>query len=168
MARPRGILSFEWSFDSLTPALKNAPRETQAAVAQVIEKTTDRAFRIVKNRTPVNSGNARRGWRKESRGTSGRVFNAVDYINVLEFGPYPVTSANRTSRSGGIRRGGAILGGAPPARRTQRAPGGEPSMRSNVSRQAPQGMVRKTLKDIEPRFVADLTDAINSLPSWTR
>lgn len=176
--RPRGrrsrgaLISFEWVSDTLTEAMEAIPQETEAAISQVVETTTDRAFRIVKNRTPVDSGEARRGWRQEMRGSTGFIVNNVDYINVLEFGPYPVTPASHTQRRG-LRRGRAVLGGAPPPRgrgtaRTTRAPGGQPSMRSNVSKQAPKGMVRITLQEIEPRFVVDIADAINNLPSWKR
>lgn len=162
------FLSFEFTDKNLVKALSSLPKETQIAVSGVVKKTTDRVFRIVKNKTPVDTGRARAGWRKESRGAEGRIVNSVPYINVHEFGGYPVTPAARTSRTGGFRRGRAVLGGAPPRARTRRAPGGEPPMTSNVSRQAPQGMLRKTFNDIQPRFVVDLVDAINSLPSWRR
>ena len=173
MARKKNLISFEWTDESLVTAVGLVPFETEHAVSEVVRKTTNRAFKIVKNRTPVDRGRARRGWKKETRGTEGRFFNDVAYINVLEFGPYPVTATKRTSRSGVIRRGKGSLGGAvPPSVRgtakTQRTPGGRPTMRSNVSKQAPQGMVRITLQEIEPRFVVDLVDAINSLPSWGR
>lgn len=174
----RALLSFDWSDTSLVTALDNLPREAEAAVAQVVAVTTDRAFKMAKNRTPTDRGDARNGWRQSARGRNGRIFNNVAYINVLEFGPYPVTPASHTSRSG-LRRGRAVLGGLPPpdkrdaggrftgTARTQKAPGGRPTMRSNVSKQAPRGMVRSTLEDIQPRFLADLTNAINTLPSWT-
>jgi len=171
MAKSRALLSFEWGTDTLIPALENLPREAERAVAEVVAITTDRAYKMAKNRTPVDRGDARNGWRQSARGANGRIFNNVPYINVLEFGGYPVTPAAHTSRSG-LRRGRAVLGGLPPpsnltgTARTAKAPGGRPSMRNNVSKQAPRGMVRSTLEDIQPRFLADLTNAINTLPAW--
>jgi len=178
MAKSRALLSFEWGTDTLIPALENLPREAERAVAEVVALTTDRAFKMAKNRTPVDRGDARNGWRQSARGANGRIFNNVAYINVLEFGGYPVTPSSHTSRSG-LRRGRAVLGGRPPpsardaggrftgSARTQKAPGGRPDMRNNVSKQAPRGMVRSTLEDIQPRFLSDLTNAINTLPAWT-
>lgn len=179
MARSPALLSFAWGENSLVPALVNLPPEAAAAVAAVIRTTTDRAFRIAKNKTPVDRGDARNGWRQVASGQKGRIFNNVPYINVLEFGGYPVTPASRTRRSG-LRRGKAILGGAPPPNtrdssgrfqggaRTQKArSSGRAPMRSNVSKQAPVGMVRSTLEELRPRFLSDLTHAINSLPSWS-
>lgn len=176
MMAKRALLSFAWSDTSLVQALANVPRESEAAIAKVVADTTDRAFKIAKNRTPVDRGRARQGWKQHARGRHGSISNNVAYINVLEFGGYPVTPAKHATRKGGFRRGKALLGGAPPPAggrsgrgqaRTKRAPGGTPRMRDNVSKQAPGGMVRWTLEHIQPRFLSDLTDAINRLPSWT-
>lgn len=168
----RDLLSFEWGDESLIKALANMPKEAEAAISRVVRETTNRAFRIARNRTPVDTGQARAAWKQEAEGSNGRIVNNAPHINVLEFGGYPVTPARRTRRRGGFRRGRAILGGARPPEKavgtaaTQRAPGGSPEMRDNVSKQAPRGMVRSTLEDIQPRFLADLEDAINNLPSW--
>lgn len=176
MARREDLLSFSWGDRNLVEALKNLPKEANAAVSRVVTQTTDRAFRIAKNKTPVDSGEARSAWRRVIHGTEGKIVNNAPHINVLEFGGYPVTPARTATRRGGFRRGRAILGGAPPPRggrsgrgtaRTQRAPGGDPSMRHNVSKQAPRGMVRSTLEELQPRFLADLDDAINNLPGWS-
>lgn len=175
------LLTFEWSKNTLAPALENLSKEAEAAVAQVVEDTTNRAFKIAKNKTPTDRGDARRGWRKESRGSQGRIFNDVAYINVLEFGGFPVTALGRsgTLRPGALIRGRAQLGGAPPPKkrdksgkftgtaRTQSARGSRKvPMTNNVSKQAPRGMVRAALAEIQPRFLSDLKNAINSLPSW--
>jgi len=176
--KSKDLLSFSWSDTSLITAMENLPPEAEAAVARVVSDTTDRAYRKAINKTPVDRGDARRGWKREARGRNGRIYNNVEYINVLELGGYPVTPASHASRTGGFRRGKAILGGAPPpdkrdaggrftgTARTQKAPGGEPKMRNNVSKQAPKGMVRDTLREIQPRFMADLEWAITTLPSW--
>ena len=155
------MLSFEWTDESLVRALDNLPKETQEAVSKVVEDTTGRAFRIIKNRTPIDRGKAHRGWRQKVSGSTGKITNDVDYINVLEFGGYPVRRASAGASPGTLRRGRAVLGGLPPGPRTQRAPGGEPPMRSNVSKQAPRGMVRSTLQEIEAPFLFDLAENID-------
>ena len=164
------MLTFEFTDKSLIKAVESLPSETQTALAAVVKATTEKATKLIKGKTPVESGKAKAGWKSKSRGVSGAIFNNVDYINVLELGGYPVRSAKRATRQavGGFRRGNAILGGLSPGPKTRRAAGGAPAMTSNVSKKAPKGMVRSTLEEIEPQFVIDITDAINSLPSWKR
>ena len=147
MAKPLLSLSFP-GIKRFDTALLNMGKGARKEVIDVVRETTNRVFRIIKNRTPVDQGNARRAWKKVTRWDSssaaatstieGVITNNVAYINVLEFGGYP---------------------GLGP--RTQPAPAGEPDMRSTVSRQAPQGMVRVTLKEIEPRFLADVERALD-------
>ncbi len=156
-----GLLDFEWTNLDLSDALEELPETARKAIAETIDDTTERAIKIVKFKTPVDSGRAISGWEKstEDGGLKGVFSNDTPYINVLEFGGYPVRSA--ASGQGGFRRGNAVLGGLPPGPRTQRAPGGDPEMRDNVSKQAPRGMVRATLQEIEPQFVFDLNEALD-------
>ena len=127
--------------------------------------------------------------KKTGRGTI-TISNDAPHINVLEFGGYPVVADRKkkaakkkkakkkkkkrpriarapgakkrtNERTGpGRRRGGARLGGFPPGPRTQVAPGGSPTMTSNVSRQAATGMVRQNLSRIQDRFVFLLEEAV--------
>ena len=144
--------------------LKGAPKRVNKEIARVVKETTDDAFQKIKFATPRESGEAQAGWkqREEDDGRTGVMENKVDHINVLEFGPYPVTALSRSGvlRSGALIRGKAQLGGFRPGPRTQRAPGGKPTMRSNVSKQAPRGMVRRTLAELRPGFAIDMTEAV--------
>lgn len=157
------LFDFKWTDTSLEKALEELPQRAATAVKKTIRETTQRAVKIAKFKTPVDSGAAIRGWKVsfEDGGLRGVFRNDVPYINVLEFGGYPVRKATAGASPGTLRRGGAILGGLPAGRRTQRAPGGAPPMRSNVTRQAPRGMVRVTLLEIEPQFVADLNESLD-------
>lgn len=157
------FVGFRFSDTSLITALGAVEQRAQEAISAVVRRHALRAVGLIRGRTPVDSGRARRGWRIQTAGTGGTrgiLTNDVPYITVLEFGGYPVTALSRTRRSGGFRRGAARLGGAPPGPKTQRAPAGQPGMRSNVSSQATRGMVRQTLTRIEPRFLADLNRAV--------
>ena len=96
-------------------------------------------------------------------GEKAVIENAVPYITVLEYGSYPVIPVkHKRTGGGGIRRGNAWIGGNyPPGPRTVRAGGSGPKMaEGNVSRQAPIGMVRITLQELEPEFVFNLEEAI--------
>jgi hypothetical protein len=75
-------------------------------------------FNRIRTRTPVDTGNARQGWRLQLRPGAAVILNRVRYVEVLEFGGYR---------------------GVGP--KTQRGPGGI------YSRQAPRGMVRRTLAE---------------------
>lgn len=157
------MLEFEFVDEGLIEALEGLPTNAQRAVVETVRSTTQRGQQIVKFRTPVDSGKALNGWqvRYEDGGSRGVFFNDVAYINVLEFGGYPVRAATAGASPGTLRRGKAILGGLPPGPRTQRAPGGTPKMRSNVSKQAPRGMVRSTLEELEPQFIFDLNENLD-------
>lgn len=156
-------LEFEFIDEGLVEALENLPRNAQEAVIKTVRDTTRRARNIVVFKTPVDRGTLINGWkvRLENGGERGVFFNDVPYANVAEFGGWPVRSLARAAGPGTLIRGNAVLGGLPPGPRTQRAPGGEPNMRSNVSKQAPQGMVRSTLIEIEPQFVFDLAENLD-------
>ncbi|HEU01433.1 hypothetical protein LCGC14_0273400 [marine sediment metagenome] len=157
------MLTFEFVDEGLAEALRDLPQNVAGAIEKTVRDTTARARNIAKFKTPVDSTKAINGWRIrfEENGQRGVFFNEVPYINVLEFGGYPVRRASAGASPGTLRRGRAVLGGLPPGPRTQRAPGGEPPMRSNVSKQAPRGMVRFTLQEIEPAFLFDLSENID-------
>lgn len=145
--------------------LRQLPQKVKAAVNKVVEETSDRLFQRIKNDTPRDRGDLAGAWSR-SVTTRGRatIRNTRDYANVAEFGGWPVipNSRARTNATGpGLVRGQATLGGYPPGPRTQIAPGGSPTMLSNVSRQAPKGMVRQNLDRITDRFVFDLEEAID-------
>lgn len=195
--------------DTVTPTLLAAPDAIRVGVQKVVDQTAAKLFKRVRLATPRDSGAAARGWVEivEGRGEKAtvRLVNKVDYINVLEFGGYPVVSLKKRSAKkktkkkrprrksakeldrarkskgtpkrkqggsqkashtpvGAVVRGGARLGGGyPPGPRTQKDGGGDPPMLSNVSRQAPKGMVRKQLAAIRPEFLFDLEEAIDKI-----
>ena len=136
---------------------------TREAVIKTVKDTTLRGQQIVKFKTPVDTTKAINGWhtRFENGGERGLFVNEVAYINVLEFGGYPVRPISSGASPGTLIRGKAILGGLPPGPRTQRAPGGDPDMRSNVSKQAPRGMVRSTLAELQDQFIFDLGENLD-------
>lgn len=193
--------------DDLSPTLLKAPDLLKAAIQAVVDDTSKKLFRRIRLATPRDRGTAAAGWNEETTGTGAtagkRLVNTVAYINVLEFGGYPVvalkkkkakkkkakkkatrksakdlapgkgkkkkakqggskTAKPKHTPSGAIIRGAARLGGGyPPGVRTQKDGGGDPSMLSNVSRQAPKGMVRKNLEAIRPEFFFELEEAID-------
>lgn len=152
----------------ISPAMKKLPKEVQDAVKKVVAETAKTVFDRIKRDTPRDRGTAAKNWKRKTKtnksGTTSTISNNTPYINVLEYGGYPVVPASRAggaSTSGGIVRGNAVLGVGPPGPRTQRATGGSPTMRSNVSSQAPAGMVRQNLERIAQRFEFDLEEAID-------
>ena len=148
--------------DNVSPALKGLPKNVSIAIKRVVKETADRVFKRIIDSTPRDRGTAARGWRRR-RGKEGaqEFVNNIPYINVLEYGGYPVVPASRAKVKTGLKRGNAFLGGHPPKARTQKAPSGSPSMRTNVSRQAPRGMVRQNLERIQARYAFDLEEAID-------
>ena len=158
-------LEFEFQDEGLVEALANLPKNAQDAIVETVKQTTERGRNIVKFKTPTDSGRAINGWdiRYENGGERGVFFNEVPYINVLEYGGYPVRPIARASSAavGAFIRGKAVLGGLSPGPRTQRSQGGAPIMRNNVSKQAPQGMVRSTLIELEDQFIFDLQEALD-------
>ena len=161
------LLPFRWAETGLLKAINDLAvgKSAKKAIQATVKKMTLRAVKIAKFKTPVDSGRAIRGWKMklEKDGTVGVFFNDVPYVNVLEFGGYPVTALGRrgTLRPGAFIRGKAQLGGHAPGKRTQRPPGGKPDMRANVSKQSPRGMVRSTIIDIEPAFLFELNKALD-------
>ena len=147
------------------PALKKLPKEVQAAIEKVVKKTGDKLEQRIKDDTPRDRGQAGglvSKWKRSGTADEVVLTNTAPYANVIEFGGYPVRPARGSSAGGaGFKRGKAILGGLPPGPRTQTAPGGSPAMVSNVSRQAPSGMVRQNLERITAPFVFDLEEAID-------
>ena len=170
------LLSFSIDVSDMKRALRTAPRAVRLGIKSAIKKTTMKAFRRTRSKTPTDRGIARGGWRFRftNRGLTGEIFNDVDHINVLEYGGFPVRAASRVKRrsAGSFKRGNAILGGHKPGPRTQRARdvrgleppaerAGKRSHNSNVSKQAPSGMIRITFRDIQPEFARELENEIN-------
>lgn len=168
------FFAFRWQTTTLEDALEELGPKAVREVGKVIKATTKRAYKIAKNKTPVRTGKAFSSWKQstEKGGLEGIVSNDVPYINLLEYGSYPVRPISRASGQGdSIKRGRAYLGGSfPPFKhggevtRTTRAPSsGEPKMLSpgNVSKEAPRGMVRLALIEVEPQFVLDLEEALD-------
>ena len=149
------------------PALRKLPREVQEAIDKVVADTSEKLFNRIVTDTPRDrgqGGGAVSRWTRTVQAAQALIKNDAPHINVLEFGGYPVRAIKgRTLASGvgGFQRGNAVLGGLSPGPRTQIAPGGSPTMISNVSRQAPQGMVRQNLERITAPFVFDLEEAID-------
>ena len=150
---------------STTLDLKGAGKRVNDAIAKVVDRTARDVYMKIKLATPSRTGFARGSWKryKSSDGLTAVIENKADYINVLEFGGYPVTALGRSGklRSGALIRGKAQLGGSPPGPNTRKAQGGEPTMRSNVSKQAPRGMARRTMAEAEPVFMFDVAEAID-------
>lgn len=149
------------------PALRKLPREVQDAIDKVVEDTSKKLFDRIVTDTPRDrgqGGGAVSRWTRTVDGDQALITNDAPHINVLEFGGYPVRATKGRALAvgvGGFQRGNAVLGGLSPGPRTQIAPGGSPTMVSNVSRQAPQGMVRQNLARITEPFVFDLEEAID-------
>lgn len=53
---------------------------------RVISKVADDTIRIAVSKTPIDQGQARRGWRLEDAGRDKRIVNRVSYIDLLEKG----------------------------------------------------------------------------------
>lgn len=53
---------------------------------RVISKVADDTLRIAQSKTPIDKGQARRGWRLEDAGKDKRIVNRVSYIDLLENG----------------------------------------------------------------------------------
>lgn len=151
----------------LAAGFRRLPRKVEQAIEKVVDDTSKLLFDRIVTDTPRDRGT---GGGLVSRWTRTVVMgqavikNDAPHANVAEFGGWPVipNSKGRPNATGpGLPRGGATLGGYPPGPRTQIAPGGSPVMISNVSRQAPEGMVRQNLERIEDRFVFDLEEAVD-------
>lgn len=153
-------------------AFTRLERELPDAVAAGIQETGTLAQGRIRTNTPVDKGRARSSWRRRSldAGKVVEIFSNVPYINVLEFGGYPVRAASLLSFQppGSFRRGRAFLGGARPGPRTRRPasvsgldPTAQPfgrQINANVSTQAPRGIVRLVLRDIDRRELAPIID----------
>ena len=161
-------------------AIENVTKETSELLfTRIVDDTP---------RDRGSAGGAASKWTKSPPDASGTVTieNDAPHSRVLELGPYPVVATGKRKKRGGKKkkkkkragrkgrekrakrertgpgelRGNARLGGFPPGPRTQVAPGGSPVMKSNVSRQAPKGMVRQNLERIQDRYVFALEESI--------
>jgi len=94
-------LSFTFIDKGLGKALADLPENTQGAIRKTVKDITKRALAIVKFKTPTDSTTAINGWRTrfENDGQRGIFFNEVPYINVLEFGGYPVVSTKKRKKT---------------------------------------------------------------------
>ncbi len=176
MAKP--LLSITLDTSGLEKVFRDLPGVAVDVTRRTVLNTGKKAFRRIRNRTPVDRGKARGSWRIrplkgglviEIRGGGKR----APHLGVLELGGYPVRARSRVRNipAGAFIRGKAVLGGRPPGPRTQRPPrvkGLEPpakprgrALNPNVSKQAPRGMLRITFGEIEPEFVADLEEALD-------
>ena len=70
---------FDKNLDIFTETIKNVPKKK-------IEEIQNRAFKRLRELTPVATGRARDGWFKETRGEDRAIVNEVPYIKVLEDG----------------------------------------------------------------------------------
>lgn len=163
MAAP--LIRFEWRDNGLVALASGIPARLKDEARKVVAATTERMFQAAKHLTPVDSGRAMSRWRIEMQpdGKSGRIVNDTDYINVLEFGGYPVRALSRVSdKSRGFVRGRALLGGQfQPGPRTAAFLGGSIPMANNVSRQATTGMVRTAVAQCADQFEFDLAEALD-------
>lgn len=175
MAKKGSFIKLTVDTEVMVGALREAPLAVRMGIARAVERTTAKAYRRIRNRTPVDRGDARSGWkfRFQNNGTRAIISNNVPYITVLEYGGYPVRPKNTARRTpGSFVRGRARLSGFRPGPRTMRASGtgvdlipkAEPrgrDMNDNVSRGAPLGMLRITFAEIEPEFVDSLEREID-------
>lgn len=60
--------------------------EIKKSVSDEIKFFTDTYQQEVKKRTPIDTGKARRGWKKRTSSKSGEIRNRVPYIEKLEDG----------------------------------------------------------------------------------
>jgi hypothetical protein len=117
------------------------PDAVNAAVISTVARTADKAFERMRDRTPVDrgvAGGAISRWRRRilRDGLEQEFVNDAAHIGRLEFGGYPGT-------------------------RNRCQAGVDPYTRTYVSKQAPRGMVRVTLDEIEPEFAFDLEEAVD-------
>lgn len=131
------------NIDAYTANLHGRIAAMQREAKTLTIKAGSELFRGTQDRTPVDTGRAKASWRSHALDdyTWQVISEGVPYIGMLEFGGY-----------------------AGPGPKTQPAPGGEPAMVSNVTRQAPHGMLRLTLLDIREVYLRDLGVALAT--SW--
>ncbi len=130
-------------------------RKLKKEAQEAVEKAAKGMLQEIVAATPSGKGKARSGWRlvRQSSGSniSIAIKNSVKYINVLEYGGYPVRAISRSkAQRGAIVRGKGYVGGNfDPGPRTQPSSSTDPLMLkpSNVSSEAPKGMVRNTIKN---------------------
>ncbi len=141
---------FEWVTASLIDALSNLDEDASEAVVEVVKETTERAFQAARHASPIgDTDRLINSWRLtfEEGGLVGVITNNTPYANIAEYGGWP----------GARWRTGNDYAPGP---RTARAPGGEPEMFNNVSKQAPRGMVRVTIEGMRDQFGFDLEERI--------
>lgn len=65
---------------------KNAMRGLEREKDRFISEIADDILEVARQKTPIDEGRARAGWRRESRGSDVAVVNRVPYIDLLERG----------------------------------------------------------------------------------
>jgi hypothetical protein len=100
-----------------------ATRKIEADVNKAVTVVSNDLFGHIQMRTPVDTGRLRQGWQIEKTKDGYRIFNALPYAEVVEFGGYKGVGGKTVSNSGGI-----------------------------YSRQAPTGMVRVSIADIKVKY----------------
>jgi hypothetical protein len=75
-----------------------ASQSLAAAVRSELKRLGDTVYAEVKQRTPVDTGQARAGWRKKVNSNSFTVSNAVPYIEVLDKGRHMTNRGARGSK----------------------------------------------------------------------
>lgn len=63
-----------------------------------VQRLADTVYSEVKQRTPVDTGTAKAGWRKNTRNTGFTISNAVPYIEVLDKGRHMTNRGMRGSK----------------------------------------------------------------------
>lgn len=82
----------------ILPLLKKLPKEVQDAIEGVVNDWSAEALERIKNATPRDRGTAAANWKVDSVSSSKPgdvkdvISNETPYINVLEFGGYPVVA----------------------------------------------------------------------------
>jgi hypothetical protein len=73
-------------------------KEIQSLLKKELDLLADQVFKEVKKNTPVDTGQARSGWRKKTSDTAFEVTNAVPYVPVLDRGRHMTSRGVRGSK----------------------------------------------------------------------
>lgn len=84
------ILSVSLTGVGIATSLKRVQAKQASTLANTI-------FRGVKDRTPVDTGRAKRGWAKAKRGNDYLIYNNVPYIKILDKGRHMTRRGMRGS-----------------------------------------------------------------------
>lgn len=73
-------------------------KELETATRSEIAWFADDLFNEVRRKTPVDTGRAKRGWKKSSTVTTHEISNSVDYVEVLDKGRHMTKRGMRGSK----------------------------------------------------------------------